>query len=326
MNRSVLPSAVFAIASGLLAHIAPAQATSLETWVAGTGTDTGTCPITAPCRTFGYAIGQTTAGGVINVLSAGSFGAVNITKSVSIVAEGVEALIRSTVACPGGGTAAVCVSGVLTVNLRGLTIDLSAAVADGVRFTSGSALHVQDCLIHRVGGNGIQFAPSSSSSELFVSNSTVADGGAHGIVVRPTGSANVTAALDRVRAVNNSATGIYFDGSGGSGNVGTGYIKATVRDSVAARNENGILLFETTFSAVPTVIIDRTALVNNRFYGLTAQNGSSGNAVAYIGDSTISGNLQGLHNTAGSQIVSFQTNKLRGNDFDGTPTNTVAMQ
>jgi hypothetical protein len=44
---------VFAAACGLLVNAGVAQAAA-ETWVSATGTDAGTCPRTAPCRTFAF--------------------------------------------------------------------------------------------------------------------------------------------------------------------------------------------------------------------------------------------------------------------------------
>jgi hypothetical protein len=65
-----------AVACGLLASAGVAQAAS-ETWVSGTGTDAGNCPITAPCRTFAFAHTQTNNNGAINVLTSGNFGPLN---------------------------------------------------------------------------------------------------------------------------------------------------------------------------------------------------------------------------------------------------------
>jgi hypothetical protein len=65
------------------------------TFVSVDGSDAGACTITAPCKTFAYAHDQTNANGTINVLTSGSYGPVTITKSISIVAEGVHALINS---------------------------------------------------------------------------------------------------------------------------------------------------------------------------------------------------------------------------------------
>src|SRR5512134_3921533 len=61
-----------------------------RTWVSGVGDDVNPCSRTAPCKTFAGAISKTAAGGEISVLDPGGFGAVTITKSISIVAVGTE--------------------------------------------------------------------------------------------------------------------------------------------------------------------------------------------------------------------------------------------
>src|SRR5215469_11204662 len=73
----------------LLAVTSLAQAQATRTWVSGVGDDANPCSRTAPCKTFAGAISKTTAGGEINVLDPGGFGAVTITKSISIYNEGV---------------------------------------------------------------------------------------------------------------------------------------------------------------------------------------------------------------------------------------------
>src|SRR5215468_5430595 len=59
-----------------------AQAT--RTWVSGVGDDANPCSRTAPCKTFAGAISKTAPGGEINALDPGGFGAVTITKSITI--------------------------------------------------------------------------------------------------------------------------------------------------------------------------------------------------------------------------------------------------
>src|ERR1700731_1833047 len=68
-----------------LAETCFAQAT--RTWVSGVGDDANPCSRTAPCKTFAGAISKTAAGGEINVLDPGGFGAVTITKSISILSQ-----------------------------------------------------------------------------------------------------------------------------------------------------------------------------------------------------------------------------------------------
>src|ERR1700712_1596076 len=79
----------FLVLAVLLA--APAHAQATRTWVSGTGDDANPCSRTAPCKTFAGSVSKTAAGGEINVLDPGGFGAVTITKSLTISSEGFEA-------------------------------------------------------------------------------------------------------------------------------------------------------------------------------------------------------------------------------------------
>src|SRR3981189_2042081 len=69
----------------------PAQAQATRTWVSGVGDDANPCSRTAPCKTFAGAISKTATGGYINCIDPGGFGAVTITKSISIICTGVQA-------------------------------------------------------------------------------------------------------------------------------------------------------------------------------------------------------------------------------------------
>src|SRR6476646_5752084 len=69
------------------ASTAHAQAT--RTWVSGVGDDVNPCSRTAPCKTFAGAISKTAAGGEIDCLDPGGFGAVTITKAITIDCGGV---------------------------------------------------------------------------------------------------------------------------------------------------------------------------------------------------------------------------------------------
>src|SRR5207342_32951 len=62
-----------------------------RTWVSGVGDDANPCSRTAPCKTFAGSISKTAVGGEINCIDSGGFGAVTITKSITIKCEGVIA-------------------------------------------------------------------------------------------------------------------------------------------------------------------------------------------------------------------------------------------
>src|ERR1700693_920511 len=64
--------------------IAPAHAQATRTWISGVGDDANPCSRTAPCKTFAGAISKTTTGGEIDALDPGGFGALTITKSITL--------------------------------------------------------------------------------------------------------------------------------------------------------------------------------------------------------------------------------------------------
>src|ERR1044071_7744479 len=72
------------MASCLATTIQPANAQATRTWVSGVGNAANPCSRTAPCKTFAGAISKTAAGGEINALDPGGYGAVTITKSITI--------------------------------------------------------------------------------------------------------------------------------------------------------------------------------------------------------------------------------------------------
>src|SRR5437868_15486855 len=88
--RVRLSRPLLAMAAGVLfSSIGVAQAS--RTWVSGVGDDANPCSRTAPCRTFACAISKTAANAEINVLDPGGFGAVTITKPITISSAGFEA-------------------------------------------------------------------------------------------------------------------------------------------------------------------------------------------------------------------------------------------
>src|SRR5246500_4647662 len=124
----------------LWAGLAGAQAS--RTWVSGVGDDANPCSRTAPCKTFAGAISKTATGGEINVLDPGGFGAVTITKSITISSESPEGGVLVS------GTNGIVVSGAgVVVVLRGLDIQGLGTGLIGINFLAGSVLHVEKCVI-----------------------------------------------------------------------------------------------------------------------------------------------------------------------------------
>src|SRR5450432_3019155 len=129
----------------------PAQAASNRAWVSGHGADqTGCGAPTAPCRSLQYAHDNAVAaGGEIDILDPAGYGAINITKAVSIVNDGVgTAGVQAssgaaiTVNLPAGGV------GTETVFLRGLNVDgVQKSGAIGIDILSAQSVTIVNCVV-----------------------------------------------------------------------------------------------------------------------------------------------------------------------------------
>lgn len=305
MNRFAmkLGSMVFVIAvSATFAAGALAQAT--RTWVSGVGDDANPCSRTAPCKTFAGAISKTAAGGEINALDPGGYGAVTITKAMTINARGTLGSVLVS------GTNAIIVNAGANdvVYLRGLDIIGVGAGTDlnGVNFLAGGALHVDDCDIYGFDQSGINFAPSGTS-ELYVSNSTFRNNGQRAIHIHPGAVGNATATLTNVQMVGNVQGLRVEDGS-----------TVTVKNSVASGSS--FAGFNVVASARPAILtLDGSAANNNIGSGVRANGPLS---TVRIHTSTVVDNGDvGLASVGGGNIVSFGSNRVVGNaGGNGGPT------
>jgi hypothetical protein len=144
----VLTFATFVMALSSLAH---AQAT--RTWVSGVGDDANPCSRTAPCKTFAGAISKTANGGEIDALDPGGYGAVTITKGITIDGNGTLASILFS------GTNGVVVNATANdiIILRNLTLNGAGTTlgVDAIRYLAGKELHVENCRIQRFSDDGI---------------------------------------------------------------------------------------------------------------------------------------------------------------------------
>jgi hypothetical protein len=160
----------------LVVNALPADAQNLRSWVSHNGNNANPCTSTAPCATFSFALSQTVAGGSINCLDAGDFGAVTITKSITVDCLGTVGGIAP------GGLNGVDITALATdtVILRGLTID-GVGAHTGVAVTSVGVLRIDHCKISGFNiapATGVNFAvPSGFGSELHVTNSLISENG-----------------------------------------------------------------------------------------------------------------------------------------------------
>jgi Right handed beta helix region len=167
---------VAAALAGALALPTAAFGSQAETWVSGTGKDSGTCTIAAPCASFAYAISQTSSGGEIDVLTSGSFGAVTISEPITISATGVTAAVDFT------GSEGIYVDTTGAVVLRGLDVNGLDTGTDAIFDTSGD-LEIEDCELYGFTEIGVGLADEVKSrieNTVTVERTTI-DGGILGV-------------------------------------------------------------------------------------------------------------------------------------------------
>jgi hypothetical protein len=314
---SLIMSVLLLLASGSVF----AQAT--RTWVSGVGDDANPCSRTAPCKTWAGAISKTAAGGIINCIDPGGYGAVTITKSITISCKHVEgsALSSSTTGITINGAA-------IDVVLRGLDIDGSPPTSpglNGIRFAQGASLVVEDCVIRRFNaaapnGSGILVNNTSLTAKIFVVNSNITGNGAGsggaGIQIAPTGTGGATVVISNSSLVNNTV------GIKASTAATTGGIGITVTDTTVSGSSLQGFFAEGPSGAV-RMMLSRVVSANNSSNGVQS---TGANALVRIGSSVVTGNTgTGLLATGSGLLQSYGNNQVSGNTTDGAGT-AVALK
>src|SRR5215210_6711056 len=230
MNKFAKISPAMLILMAWLQAIPVEAQTANRTWVSGAGDDGNPCSLAAPCKTFAGALTKTVANGIINCLAPGGFGAVNITKSVTIDCGGVFGGILA----PGFDGITINGAGIV-VNLRNLSIEGMGTGKIGIKFINGAVLRIEKTNIHGFQGSqaiAVNFAPPNGvSAELYIEDSVITENGS-GIVIQPIGTGSGRGLINRVQ-VSNNANGIVISGDGNTGGAAV-----TVRDSTLAGNSS----------------------------------------------------------------------------------------
>jgi parallel beta helix pectate lyase-like protein len=280
MRKIMLPLSICLTLLVICLWSSAAHAQATRTWVSGVGNDANPCSRTAPCKTFAGAISKTAAGGEIDALDPGGYGAVTITKAITI--DGGGGQVASVLV---SGTNGIIVSAGASdvVTLRNLRINgiegTGSGGINGIRYLSGASLHVENCYIFGFTGDGINVATGTNAA-LFVNNTFLTNNG-NGIQIAPS-AASVRSMLVQVRSQDNSGYGFLLNPSGGASGAGT-------------------------------VIDDSSALANG-----TAGIGVNGGTL-YLGNSVIVRNGFGVAITGGT-VLSYKTNMIDGNlPGNGTP-------
>lgn len=308
MNKFRFAIHALAIVVFTVAFASITQAQATRTWVSGVGDDANPCSRTAPCKTFAGAISKTANGGEIDALDPGGFGALTITKSITIDGGGGQVASVLVAGTNGFVISAQPTDVVILRNLRfqgllGNGSNPGGAGIDGIKFIAGKALHVENCFITGFNQHGIEVAVGADGVRIFVSDTTVENCNGDGFNASTTvgqvwadirnssfikcnvglrAKSNSRVFVDRGNFANCVSHGVFADGTGG----------ASVAD------------------------IANSAIFNNGGDGIRAE---VNNAVGRISNCDIHNNQGiGAHVVVGTgEIDTFTNNRIFNNGTDG---------
>lgn len=280
-----------------------AQAQATRTWVSGVGDDANPCSRTAPCKTFAGAISKTAPLGEINVLDPGGFGAVTITKSITISSECFEAGVLVS------GTNGIIVSAGPSdkVKLRGLDINGLGTGLSAIKFIGGGQLTVENCWIYEFTGNGVDIqsanAGAGQGANVYVKDTRITQINGDAIHLQTT-QGFIVANIDNVRIEGN-----------GNGVVGTNNTFGNItRSSIFQNTTNGL-----SASSGATMNVESCVISHNA----TGVNSAAGSAFR-LSNASIFNNNTGIN--AGGAVEGFFNNRVFGNGTNGAVTHQTAQQ
>ncbi len=290
----VVTLAIFTVA---FASLAQAQAT--RTWVSGVGDDVNPCSRTAPCKTFAGAISKTAANGEIDALDPAGFGALTITKSITVEGQGTLAGVLNSTGVNGIviNDASSGSPNTIIVSLRNLSINGAGTGADGIRFLSGRTLHVENCVItgqrFSAASDGIEINPTTGTTfNISVKDTIIHDSAGDGIR-QATSIGTLNASYDGVSLYSNGANGL--EATGGTANISRSTIDANVGSGLVA-------------SGGAIINANGNVITSNGANGINNTSPSS----VRLNDNSIHRNGTGVAGTGTYQ--SFGNNKVIGNN------------
>jgi hypothetical protein len=201
---------------------APANAQATRTWVSGVGDDANPCSRTAPCKTFAGTIPKTATGGEINCLDPGGFGALTITKSITILCETSGA---GGVLAAGVNAFVVNVPAGSHVVLDGLDIEGTGSGINGVHVIGQGLVTIRNSSIRNFTQNGVNVAGPAGGNVRVVVNSFLTNNGAGGTTFGGVGVTGAgSGAVNNAEVVNslidsNNGYNVKVDGTSGAANL-----------------------------------------------------------------------------------------------------------
>jgi len=299
-NLFAVPFALAGAILGLALATSPASAQASRTWVSGVGDDANPCSRTAPCKTFAGAISKTAVNGEINCIDPGGFGAVTITKSITIDCHEVfsSILVAGTNAINIAFDSFAATDVRKTVNIRNINFQGFDSGIIGIRILgagTGSFVNIEDCLINGFfGSTASGIVDQRTNGTLNVLNTTVRDMGGSGITVASAAAGLIKATLSNVRVINaNNGVAV---GAGGAVHLSNSVVSSDASAGIAISGGG--------------INVDATAVT---FNGVgVKQTGGTVN----LSNNDVSFNNTGISGT----VSSYTNNRFTGNGPGGTIT------
>jgi hypothetical protein len=241
-------------ATVLASMAADAEAQASRTWISGVGDDASPCSRTSPCKTIAGAISKTAASGEINAIDPGGFGAVTITKPITIDLSSAGGRGGMLVA----GTNAIIVNAAPgdDVVLRGLDIFNAGGACSGstsaVRVLNAGSVRVEDSSIHGFPNGVDAVSNGAGTTSVLVNRVDFNNNCGTAVNAAPTGAAAVKLGV-RDSTISQSATAIraadraqawvtgttIFDNALAFQAIGSGAIESYGDNRVFGNTDNG---------------------------------------------------------------------------------------
>jgi hypothetical protein len=282
-------------------------------FVSSTGNDANVgsgCQLAGPCRTFQAAHTAVDAGGEILALDGAGYGAVTITKSVSIVANpGFYAGISAS-----SGNAVTIATASINVRLSGIKLN-GLGATHGISMTDGASLMVDNCTVSGFAQNGIEV---QTGANVRVVDSLVMKNGLAGLYLRNNAKADVA---------NSKFLGNFVGFNLSEATTAGTTTTLAVSGSVTSRNSYGFIVEVFGVASTARMSVSNSTIDGNQSSGIYANN-NGGLVVVAVASSKVTQNGTGLNNIGSSVTFNSAGNNLvndNNTNASGTITNVGTM-
>jgi hypothetical protein len=307
MTKSTLLSALLGALFVAGLAIAPAHAQATRTWISGVGDDANPCSRTAPCKTFAGAISKTAAGGEIDVLDPGGFGALTITKAITLDGGGGQVASILVSGTNGINISAAATDVVILRNLRfnGLIQTVGPGLV-GIQANTAARVIIEKCDIFGFSTAGVSATPSAGNTMQVKIQETTINNNGTGVSSKPTGGATVNISIDHSWIDSNSG-GMKIDGTGG------GASNVAANDSSFSLNtNNGTNAVSGPSGGNVTMDLMRDTLAKNGGAAVQGNVSGGGTSSVTVGDSMLSNNGSAWQALNGASVLSYKNNQVTG--------------